>query len=216
MGSPSHCSVCQLCAKPDQLPGSKDCAIKITDKFNTGYWHNGLSWLVLGEGRVLTKSSIAAAGLEWKRARKANKGTLVLLAKAYSKEHEAVLLEWNKDISGFRRQENHLDLFVSYITSHPFSLIVEYRVGASLIGFNWVIKIGNLVVHQLFPWRKKLFPKLNLGKFSYQMMLEIWPESYHFLGLDTELKKKLGGWAYHGISLQNQDARILPEAQIYS
>ncbi len=216
MGPPSHCNVCQLCAKPDQFPGSINCGKKIADKFNSGYWHNGLSWLVLVEGRVLTNSSITAAGLEWKRARRANKGTTVLLVKGYSQEHEAVLLEWNQDISGFQRQENHLELFVSYITSHPFSQIVEYRVDGALIGFNWVIKIGNLVVHQLFPWRKKRYPKLNLGKFSYQTMLEIWPESYHFLGLDTELKKKLGGWAYHAISLQHKDACIVPQAHIYS
>jgi hypothetical protein len=206
MNPANHCSICQLCAVSEQFPGSNACGDKMTDSFMRGYWHNGNGWHIMRDGRVLTKSTLSNSQ-EWQRAQKKNKDTQTFITVIYNQEHESILLEWKDDVAVFEDKES-LEKFVFYITTHPFSLILEYRVGGILVGFNWLIKIENAVIHQLFPWKKKQFAALNLGKFAYQNIVYKWPECWHFLGYDSALKNKLGGWAYNGRVLQVAGEKI--------
>jgi hypothetical protein len=192
----THCDICQLCIKAEQRPGSPVCKNKIIRKFYEAYWHNGIHWYLLSKGRILTKATLKHTK-KGKKARNKNKNILTYIAATYNHEHDEILKEWSNDISGFQ-SKGHMDRFIFYMTTHPFSRILEYRLDGYLIGFSWLIIMDNTVIQQLFPWRKKRFSKLSLGAFENEILLDLWPGHMHFLGMETEFKSKFGGWAYKG------------------
>jgi len=206
----THCDVCRLCVKTEQYPGSKVCENKMINKFKNGYWHNGNNWHVMQKGRVLTKATFKST----KNGRQAilkNKNTSTNITTDYSSIHHEILDEWRNDISAFNR-EGQMENFIFYMTTHPFSQILEFSVNGFIIGFSWLIIVDNIVVDQLFPWRKKRYSNLCLGVFENEMLLELWPGYAHFIGIDNEFKRKLGGWTYEGpVELENHPAMIKNE-----
>jgi hypothetical protein len=190
----THCEVCKLCSKPGQHPGSQICKDKITGKFKSGYWDNGIEWVIIDTGRVLTKDTLIHTYKE-KRVRQKNTNTKTHVVSKYTPEHEEVLREWTNDISGFKRA-GHIEKYIFYLSSHPFSLIVEFRIDGYLIGFSWLLVIDKLVFHHAFAWRKKRLSQLSLGTFEKVTLIDLWPDHTHYLGLDTAFKSKLGGCTY--------------------
>ena len=96
------------------------------------------------------------------------------------------------------------------MSTHPFSEILEFRLNDQLVGFDWLIVIGDTVIHQLFPWKKKEFSRLGLGTFGKEKSLEIWPTEIHLFGIESDFKKRFGGWTFDG-AYQPQEKNIIVE-----
>jgi len=189
------CAVCHACQATSgsvpTRPGGSACRLAILSKFAAGSWHNGVSWHGLRRGRALTQATLIRRD-SFRRARNRNHSTETSVTRNLAAEHEAVFHDWSVLFPAFR----HQDEFKLYMATHPFARIVEFRKGAELIGFNWIILLEPLVIYQLFPWRKTQHADLLLGYFCVDECLGLWPSCIHLLGEDGEFKRALGGWTY--------------------
>lgn len=190
----NHCSNCRLCRSREL--GSVDCKNRIKAKFHQGFWHNGNGWLKMDKSRALTLSSLK----QTKHSsiyRSRNQNTISSITYEFTEEHEKVLREWSLIISGFQRRGNR-ERFIFYMSTHPCSQILEFRINDELIGFDWLIVIDDTVIHQLFPWKKKKYSRLGLGTYGKEKSLEIWPTEVHFFGKKDKFKDRFGGWTFEG------------------
>ncbi len=188
---PDHCSICKLCPETEQLLGGEECKAKQYQQFKNAQWHDGIEWHPLRLGRAVDKNSIVLSKSR-KRYIAKNKETKVLISSTFTEEHLNVMNMWSRGIQSFW----NIQEFTDYMISHPFAYLLEFRVEETLVGFDWIIELNELVIHQLLPWLKEEYSTLGIGLFAKKASISIWENSIHLYGEDGTFKQQFGGWTY--------------------
>lgn len=189
----NHCHFCKLCIVEERLLGGVSCKKNLYQKFKQGQWHDGIEWHPLRLGRAVDRASLIISKSRQQYIAK-NNTTKVLVVKEFTQEHLTVMQTWSAMIKGFW----NIKEFINYMSTHPFSRIIEFRHNGTLIGFDWIIELNELIIHQLLPWLKKEYSTMGIGVFAKEATLRIWERNIHLYGEDGTFKKQFGGWTYEG------------------